>query len=113
MPDTRFVIALLTKGDNDFNREEKREYLRGKTDPYDTDDLMYQKIYKYEVDGWKIAFGPGGSPFMVNYGDDGLTTSLYVGGPLETRVLFWGFMIIAYIVALIVFLRNERTKERG
>ena len=75
LPDTRFVIALLTKGDEDYNREDKREYLKGKIDPYDPDDLMYQKIYQYEVDGWKIAFGPGGKPFMANYGDDGLTMS--------------------------------------
>ena len=79
LPDTRFVIALLTKGDEEYVREDKREYLKGKTDPYDPDDLMYQKIYRYEADGWKIAFGPGGDPFMANYGEDGLTSSFLNG----------------------------------
>jgi hypothetical protein len=39
-------------------------------------------------------------------------TSSYAGGPLGSRILFWGFMIIAYIVVLIICFRNAKREGR-
>ena len=37
-----------------------------------------------------------------------MVVSLYVGGPIGTRILFFGIMIIAYIVAWIILLRKGK-----
>ena len=37
-----------------------------------------------------------------------MVTSLYVGGPLGTRILFFVFMIIAYGIVLIIHSRKEK-----
>ena len=40
-----------------------------------------------------------------------MVVSLYVGGPIGTRILFFGIMIIAYIVAWIILLRKGKREE--
>lgn len=70
IPEQQFVLALLTKDDE---HEDRRDHLKEKTDMADPCALMKQKIYEYEVDGWKLAFSPSGTPFMVDADYDGLT----------------------------------------
>lgn len=74
MPEQQFVLALLTK---DGEHEDKRDSFKEEAgDPYAS---MNRKIYDYDVDGWRLALGPGSDPFVVNSGHDGLTKSCLGG----------------------------------
>ena len=66
MPEQEFVLALLTKDDE---RGNEGEYTEDANDPYAS---MKKKIHDYAEDGWKLAHGPGGSPFMTNSVEGGL-----------------------------------------
>ena len=80
-----------------------------KDDPY---DLMNHKIYEYEEDGWKLAFGPGSNPFMVNSGYDGLTKRCSDGRVQFTYYAPSNFKVILVTEDGSQYVSNEITTTR-
>ena len=107
LPEQRCVLALLTKG---REREFERNDAEGSSDdPYAS---MSQKIYDYEEGGWKLAYGPGGSPFMINSGGEGLTRSFSDETVSFTYYAPSNFKVILVTEDGSQFISNEITTTR-